>query len=319
MITMKGVRMMLDAVPFFFALGALASVLKSGLRLPAAIFDALSIYLLLAIGLKGGVELARSASPALAMDAALAMLLGVVITLLVFPVFRAKFGRSDAASLSAHYGSVSIVTFAVAVTVLGHQGIEHEGHMALLAALMEAPALVVATLLARYGQGEKTPWLQIGHEVVANKSVLLLGGGILIGWMAGPEGTAPLSPLFVDLFKGALCLFLLEMGLIAADRFGDLRKAGRFLIVAALALPPVLALLGFGFAWLMGLSLGGTVLLMTLAASASYIAAPTAMRIAVPDANPALGIAAALALTFPFNLLVGIPAYLWFAGWMGLS
>lgn len=313
---------MIDAVPFFFALGAVASLLKSGLRLPAAVFETLSIYLLLAIGLKGGVEIARAESATLWSDAMLAIGLGAVIPLFVFPLFRLRFGRADAASLAAHYGSVSIVTFAVGAAVLAGRGIEVEGHLALLAALMEAPALIVATLLARYGlrssEGRSTTGALV-HEVLANKSVLLLGGGILIGWVAGPEGAAPLSPLFVDLFKGALCLFLLEMGLIAADRLPDLRRAGAFLIVCGLSLPPVLALAGWGVAQVMGLGLGGTVLMMTLAGSASYIAAPTAMRIAVPEANPALGVAAALALTFPFNLVVGIPLYLWWAQRMAVG
>jgi len=313
---------MIDAVPFFFALGAVASLLKSGLRLPAAVFETLSIYLLLAIGLKGGVEIARAESATLWSDAMLAIGLGAVIPLFVFPLFRLRFGRADAASLAAHYGSVSIVTFAVGAAVLAGRGIEVEGHLALLAALMEAPALIVATLLARYGlrssEGRST-FGALVHEVLANKSVLLLGGGILIGWVAGPEGAAPLSPLFVDLFKGALCLFLLEMGLIAADRLLDLRRAGAFLIVCGLSLPPVLALAGWGVAQVMGLGLGGTVLMMTLAGSASYIAAPTAMRIAVPEANPALGVAAALALTFPFNLVVGIPLYLWWAQRMAVG
>lgn len=307
---------MVDAVPFFFALGAVASLARSGLRLPSAVFETLSIYLLLAIGLKGGVEIARSESATLWLDALLAIGLGAVIPLLVFPLFRLRFGRADAASLAAHYGSVSIVTFAVGAAVLGGRGIEVEGHLALLAALMEAPALIVATLIARWGvksaDGRSTAGALV-HEVFANKSVLLLGGGILIGWLAGPQGVEPLSPLFVDLFKGALCLFLLEMGLIAADRLPDLRRAGFFLVGCGLALPPVLALAGWGVAQAMGLGVGGTVLLMTLAGSASYIAAPTAMRIAVPEANPALGVAAALALTFPFNLLLGIPLYLWWA------
>ena len=307
---------MIDAVPFFFALGAVASLLKSGLRLPAAVFETLSIYLLLAIGLKGGVEIARAENVALWRDAGLAMGLGAVIPLFVFPLFRLRFGRADAASLAAHYGSVSIVTFAVGAAVLAGRGVEVEGHLALLAALMEAPALIVATLLARLGQRSSdgsSATAALVHEVLANKSVLLLGGGILIGWAAGPEGAAPLAPLFVDLFKGALCLFLLEMGLVAAERLPDLRRAGLFLIGCALSLPPVLALGGWGVAQAMDLGLGGTVLMMTLAGSASYIAAPTAMRIAVPEANPALGVAAALAVTFPFNLVLGSPLYLWWA------
>lgn len=302
-----------DAVPFFFALGVLGSLLKSGLRLPAAVFETLSIYLLLAIGLKGGVEIAASTAPGLWRDALLAVALGALIPLLVYPLFRFRFQRPDAASLAAHFGSVSIVTFAVASTVLVGKGIDFEGHMALLAALMEAPALLVGTLLARLGGPQKPDWGKLLHEVGANKSVLLLAGGIAIGWLAGPQGVAPIAPVFVGLFKGALCLFLLEMGLLAADRLPELKKAGAFLIGCGIALPPALAAVGWATAQAMGLSPGGTVLLMTLAASASYIAAPTAMRIAVPEANPALGIAVALAITFPFNLLLGIPLYHWFA------
>lgn len=308
---------MLDAVPFFFALGAVAHFCRSSLRLPASLYETLSIYLLLAIGLKGGVEIASSTHPALWRDALGAILLGALIPLLVFPLFRLCFKRADAASLAAHYGSVSIVTFAVASTILTHRGIEFEGHVVLLAALMEAPALIVATLLARLGGPERPAWGKLLHEVLANKSVLLLLGGILIGAVAGPEGTAPLAPLFIELFKGALCLFLLEMGLVAASQLPELKKSGRFLVICGLALPPLLSLTGWALAQGLGLSLGGTVLLMTLASSASYIAAPAAMRIAIPDANPGLGITAALAITFPFNLLLGIPFYIWLAGWLG--
>lgn len=304
---------MLDAVPFFFALGALAHFCRSSLRLPTSLYDTLSIYLLLAIGLKGGVEIAVSTHPALWRDALGAILLGALIPLLVFPLFRLRFSRPDAASLAAHYGSVSIVTFAVASAVLSQRGLEFEGHLVLLAALMEAPALIVATLLARLGGPVRPAWGKLMHEVLANKSVLLLLGGILIGWLAGPQGTAPLAPLFVDLFKGALCLFLLEMGLVAAGQLPELKKSGRFLVACGLLLPPLLALLGWGLARMLGLSTGGTVLLMTLAASASYIAAPTAMRLAIPEANPGLGITAALAISFPLNLLLGIPFYIWLA------
>ncbi len=304
---------MLDAVPFFFALGAVASLARSELKLPTAVFEALSIYLLLAIGLKGGSEIAHSSDPALLTHAALAIGLGALIPLFAFPLFRLRFNRFDAASLAAHYGSISVVTFAVGSTVLASRGVAYEGHLALLAALMEAPAILVATVLARLGGEERPDWRKLIHEVFANKSVLLLLGGILIGWAAGPHGTEPLKPLFTDLFKGALCLFLLEMGLVAASRLGDLRKAGFFLVACGIALPLGNAALGWLAASWMGLSVGGTVLLMTLAASASYIAAPTAMRLAVPEANPALGIAAALALTFPFNVLFGIPLYLWVA------
>lgn len=306
--------LVIDAVPFFFALGAVASLARSELKLPTAVFEALSIYLLLAIGLKGGTQLASSTSADLGLHIAGALALGVAIPLIAFPVFRWRFNRADSASLAAHYGSISIVTFAVAVSVLGSRGIAYEGHLALLAALMEAPAILVGIVLARLGGGERPQWGKIAHEVFANKSVMLLMGGIAIGWAAGPEGVAPLKPLFTDLFKGALCLFLLEMGLVAAQRLGDLRRAGAFLVGAAVLLPLANALLGWALASALGFSAGGVVLMMTLAASASYIAAPTAMRFAVPEANAALGIAAALGVTFPFNLLVGIPLYVWLAG-----
>lgn len=310
---------MLDAIPFFFALGAVSRFVKSGLRLPPALFETLSIYLLLSIGLRGGTEIAQEASPALLVQALAAVGIGLCLPLLGYPLFRLRFNRADAASLAAHYGSVSIVTFAVASTVLGQQGVEFEGTMALLAALMEAPALITGTLLARLGK--ETPaagvsphgWGHLAHEVLANKSVPLLAGGIVIGYVAGPTGMAPLKPLFTDLFKGALCLFLLEMGLIAAEHVGDLRRAGLFLLGGGIGLSLVQAMVGWGVAHWLGLSLGGTVLLMTLSASASYIAAPTAMRLAIPEANPVLGVAAALGITFPFNVALGIPLYLWLA------
>lgn len=301
---------MIDAVPFFFALGVLARLAKSELKLPVAVFDALSIYLLLAIGLKGGVQLAANSNPDLPFHALMAVGLGALTPLLAFPLLRLRFDRFDAASLAAHFGSISIVTFAVASSYLTSLGLEYEGHLALLAALMEAPAILVATVLARIGGGERPAWGKLAHEVLANKSVLLLLGGIAIGWIAGPGGTEALKPLFADLFKGALCLFLLEMGLVAAARLADLKRAGLFLVCCGIGLPLLHAALGWLAAQTMGLSLGGTVLFMTLAASASYIAAPTAMRLAVPEANPALGIATALALTFPFNVLLGIPLYL---------
>ena len=260
----------MDAVVLFFMLGVAAGLAKSDLKLPAALYDALSIYLLLAIGLKGGMELAKQPFLAVAPQAVMAMSLGLVIPLLAFPVLRAlgRLPRADAASIAAHYGSVSVVTFAV------------------------------------------------GQNYLNAKGIVLLVGGLLIGWAAGPQGLAPMEPFFGGLFKGVLCLFLLELGLVASAQLGSVRKSGLFLVGFGIGMPLLASVLGAVLGTAIGLSPGGTVLLAVLAASASYIAAPAAMRIAVPEANPALSITAALAVTFPFNLLLGIPLYTRLAEWL---
>ena len=301
----------MDAVVLFFVLGVAAGVARSDLKLPAALYDALSIYLLLAIGLKGGMELAKMPLLAVAPQALLIMGLGVVIPLIGYPVLRGlgRLPRADAASIAAHYGSVSVVTFAVGQNFLSAAGMAYESYMPLFLVLLEVPGILVGVVLARAGGPQRPAWGPLLHEVMLGKSIVLLVGGLLIGWVAGPEGMAPMAPFFGGLFKGVLCLFLLEMGLVASAQLGAVRKTGLFLVGFGVVMPLVSALLGGGLGWAIGLSPGGTVLLATLAASASYIAAPAAMRIAVPEANPALSITAALAITFPFNLLVGIPLY----------
>lgn len=299
-----------EPVILFFLLGAVAGFVRSDLKIPGILYEALSIFLLLAIGLKGGVELARYplldvALPALAVVAA-----GALIPLAAFPILRrvGKLSIADAGSIAAHYGSVSVVTFAVGSTYLARLGQAAEGYMTVFVVLLEFPALVIGVLLARRGERD-TPWGRVLHEVFAGKSLVLLLGGLVIGWVAGPGGIAPLDLLFFDLFKGLLAIFLLEMGLVVARRFGDLRRAGTFLIAFAVLMPLASAGLGLATGMLLGLSVGGVTLLATLYASASYIAAPAAMRIAVPQANPALSIGAALGITFPFNLVLGIPLY----------
>ena len=316
---------MLDPVVLFFVLGVAARLARSDLRLPEALYEALAIYLLLAIGLKGGVELARQPALAVLPHALGAIALGAVIPLLLYPVLRSvgRLSTADSASIAAHYGSVSVVTFAVATSSLVAAGIASEPHMPLLVALMEAPGIVVGIVLARRfavaGDGARAGvrWGVLAHEVLFGKSVVLLLGGIVIGFIAGPRGIAPIEPLFIGLFKGVLALFLLEMGLVAGGRIADLRRAGAFLVAFGIVVPVGLGLLGAVAGHLLGLSLGGTALLATLAASASYIAAPTAMRVAVPEANPALSIGVALGVTFPFNITLGIPLYLQYARWIG--
>lgn len=299
-----------EPVILFFLLGALAGFVRSDLRIPGVLYESLSIFLLLAIGLKGGVELARYPIAAVALPALVVVAAGVLIPLVAYPMLR-RVGRlpcADAGSIAAHYGSVSVVTFAVGTTYLVRLGQEAEGYMTVLLVLLEFPALVIGVLLARRSE-PGTPWGKVLHEVFAGKSIVLLLGGLAIGWVAGPGGIAPLDRLFFDLFKGVLAFFLLEMGLVAASRFGELRRAGLFLVAFATLMPLASAGLGLATGVLLGLSVGGVTLLATLYASASYIAAPAAMRLAVPQANPALSIGAALGITFPFNLLVGIPLY----------
>ena len=308
--------MVIDVVVLFFVLGVFARLVKSDLKLPEALYETLSIYLLLAIGLKGGIELSKQPLATLVPQVLACMALGFVIPLVLYPLARAlRLNGLDAAALVAHYGSVSVVTFAVATAALTRQGIAYESHAALWVAVMEAPGLVAGILLARWSQRQaggarQTAWGELAHDVLFGKSVLLLLGGLFIGAVAGVEGTAPIKSVFIDPFKGVLALFLLELGLVAGGRLAEVRRFGAAVLVIGLGVPPVLALAGAGLGWALGLSTGGVALLATLAGSASYIAAPTAMRIAVPQANAALSITAALGVTFPFNILVGIPLYI---------
>jgi hypothetical protein len=315
---------MLDAVVLFFLLGLFARLVKSDLRLPEALYETLSIYLLLAIGLKGGIELSKQPMLELLPQILACMALGFAIPLVLTPLLRLLgLSRVDAASLAAHYGSVSVVTFAVASAYLVAQGEPAESHAALWVAIMEAPGIVAGILLARLGakgkDGRPAPrvaWGELAHDVFLGKSVLLLAGGLLIGAVMGEAGTAPIAPVFMAPFKGVLALFLLELGLVAGGRLGELKRYGLRLVGFALLIPPVLAVAGALTGLALGLSTGGIAIFATLAASASYIAAPTAMRMAVPEANAALSITAALGITFPFNIVLGVPLYLELARWL---
>jgi len=302
--------MMLDPVVLFFVLGLAAGLLRAELRLPGAIYDFLSMLLLLTIGLKGGVELAEVSLWQLLPKLLGVLLMGLLLPLLLYPLllWLGRLKRADAASMAAHYGSVSVGTFAVAVAFLGHQSMAYESYMPVFVVMLEMPAILVGILLAR-GLSGQTRWGALGHELLCGKGILLLMGGLLIGWACGREALQPIAPLFFDLFKGVLALFLLEMGLIVARQCQDLRRHGLFLLGFALLMPLASAGLGLMIGQLMGLSLGGLTLLATLAASASYIAVPATMRIAVPQANPGLSLSAVLGVTFPFNIMLGIPLY----------
>lgn len=305
-----------DPVVLFFVFGLFAGLVKSELKLPPALYDTLSILLLLAIGLHGGVELAAQASPALLGQTLAVLAMGIALPLLAFPLLRGlRFARVDAASIAAHYGSVSAGTFAVVIAYLLARDIVFESYMPLFVAVLEVPAIIVGILLAK-GIRRDTDWKALGHEVFLGKSIMLLLGGLLIGVLAGKEAIAPLEPLYTSMFKPVLAFFLLEMGLIASRHLGSLRTTGVRLVAFALLFPLIGALIGALLGQFIGLSVGGMTVLATLGASGSYIAVPAAMRLALPEANPALSLTASLGITFPFNILVGIPLYLSLAEWL---
>jgi uncharacterized protein len=300
----------LDPVICFFVLGVLAGVARADLRLPAAIYEFVSTVLLLAIGLKGGVELARDPGGLRLSELGSVLAIGLLLPLPVYLVARrlGSLNRADAASLAAHYGSVSVGTFAVVISYLAARGIAYEARAPVWVVMLEVPAILAGILLAR-GFGGDVAWSKLLRELFLGRSIVLLVGGLAIGWLSGPQGSAPIQPLFFGLFKGILALFLLEMGVIAASHLPTLRRHGAFILAFGLLTPLAAAVLGALVGRMIGVSTGGVTVLATLAASASYIAAPAAMRTAVPEANPALSLTASLAVTFPFNILVGIPLY----------
>ena len=310
---------LLSPMVLAFALGITATLVRSDLKLPDELYTTLSIYLLLAIGLKGGIALAQTSLAAFWAPALATLALGVIIPIIAYGVARkiGKLSVADAAALAAHYGSVSAVTFAAAQTFLDTVGVRYEGFMPALVAILEVPAIVIALLIAQVAGGPQSgDWRKALRELITSKSILLLVGGMVIGWLAGPRGGKEVAPLFVDLFKGALTFFLLELGMVAARRFRDLPRAGLFLLGFGIIMPIFNGLLGIWFGSISGLSLGGSTILGVLAASASYIAAPAAVRIALPQANPGFYLTAALGITFPFNLAIGLPLYYTIASWI---
>lgn len=309
---------LLSPMVLAFVLGAVAAWLRSDLRFPDGFSAGLSIYLLLAIGLKGGVALSETSAAEFWAPALVTLGLGVGVPVWCYAILR-RLGRcsvADAAALAAHYGSVSAVTFLAGLSFLDAAEVSHEGYLPSLVALLEIPGIVVALLLARRASAQGGSLGEALHEVLTGKSIVLLAGGVLIGYLAGRPGFDKVAPLFVAPFQGVLTLFLLEMGLLAARRFGELRRLGPFLGAFGVVMPIVHALLGVLAGTWAGMSVGGATVLGLLAASASYIAAPAAVRIALPAANPSYYLTASLAITFPFNLTIGIPLYYAMARWV---
>ncbi len=306
----------LDPAILFFVFGILAGTLRSNLEIPPPISRFLSLYLLMALGLKGGFALAKSGLTAeVAISLACALLLAVVVPALGYLVLRRFLSGFDAAAIAATYGSVSAVTFITAVQYLDNQGVAYGGHMAAAMALMESPAIIMAVLLAnlvRQQQGQAAQSAPLGrvlHESLTDGAQLLLLGAMVVGLLTGESGQRAMQPFSVDLFKGMLAFFLLDMGLLAARNMGQLRGQSPWLLVYALGAPIVHAALALALAAAVGMSAGNAALLMVLAASASYIAVPAVIRQAIPEARPALYFGMSLGLTFPFNILLGIPVY----------
>ena len=302
--------MQLDVVVGFFILGAIAQLVRSDLRLPTGLYQSCVIFLLLAIGLKGGAALSSYSAATLVPQSLAVVAFGALLPLVAFPILYwiGKWSRIDAAATAAHYGSVSVATYAVAVALLDARGVDYEAYFPLFVALLEVPAIIVGILLAR-GAMARDEMGKVAHEVAFNQGVLLLLGGIAIGAWAG-ERTASVMPFFGTLFHGVLALFLLEMGRVAAARLPEIRAQGAFLLSFGIVMPLLGAAGGAGLAILLGLSPGGIFLLAVLGSSASYIAVPAAMAVALPQANASVSITLSLAITFPFNVLVAIPVYL---------
>jgi hypothetical protein len=298
-----------------FVLGAVAVRLKSDLRFPEAVTSLLSTYLLLAIGLKGGLRLRDAVFADLLWPLIGTVVLGVVTPIVTYVVARKFLQRlpSDAAALAAHYGSVSAVTFTAAETFARNAGTLDENYLAALVAVLEVPGIVVALLIASRVLGKSTLKSAV-HEVLTGRSVVLLIGGLVIGLVASEKSATLVEPLFVDMFAGVLVLFLLDLGVLAGARIDAIRAAGGRLIVFAVALPVLFGVLGALIGTAAGLSIGGVTVLATMAASASYIAAPAAVRIGMPEADGGLALGAALGITFPFNLVIGIPLFAELAG-----
>lgn len=307
----------------FFFLGAAAAFMRSDLEIPTQVAKFLSLYLLLAIGFKGGVALSESPlDGSVWVTLGASLLLASIVPLVVYGLLRKRMESADAAAVAATYGSISAVTFVTCISYLDASGIVWGGHLVAAMALMESPAIIIGILLYRLNQRQadqqKTAidWRELGREACLNGSVLLIVGSLVIGFISGADGKAQLAPFTNEIFLGMLCLFLLDMGIVAARRLQEVGQASArrtfgagSMAVWGVSFALINALLAGSLALLLGLSEGDALLLTVLGASASYIAVPAAMRLALPEANPSIFLPMSLAITFPFNLLIGIPLY----------
>ena len=312
---------LLDPSILFFIFGIFAGLVKSNLEIPQPISRFLSLYLLMALGLKGGFALNKSGFTAeIAISLGLAIALAIGIPLLGYNLLKLKLGKLDSAAIAATYGSISAVTFITTTQVLDQTGIAYGGHMAAAMALMESPAIIISIILAnrirqqRQGNAvSHTPLGKMLHESFTDGGQLLLLGSLVVGLISGDSGHKVMAPFSIDLFKGLLAFFLLDMGLLAARSIGELKGEPPITLAYAFIAPPMHALIALALCHLLQVPLGNSILLMVLAASASYIAVPAVLRHTMPEVNPALYMGMSLGITFPLNIILGIPLYSWIA------
>lgn len=311
---------LLSPITLSFALGIFARVVRSEFSLPRDIYAGLGIYLLFALGLKGGVELAKEPLGVILLPVMATLLLGCVRPLTSYGVLRKmlRFSPADSAGIAAHYGSVSAVTFIAALTFLEGMQEPVEGYLPTLLALLESPGIHIALALGALQRADDArPMGHVLHEVLTGRTMILLVGGLVVGYAMAPGAWEQVHTFYEGpVFKGALCLFLLEMGVVAGERLSDLRRTGLVLLAFGVGMAVVHGVLGVAVGLAAGLSPGGATVLGAMSASASYIAAPPAVRMTLPEANPTLSLTASLAITFPFNVILGIPLYYQVALWL---
>ncbi|MCZ8130053.1 MAG: sodium-dependent bicarbonate transport family permease [Steroidobacteraceae bacterium] len=311
---------LLSPIVLAFVLGIVAGLIKSELELPDAVLKLLSIYLLLSIGLKGGVELAKTSFAEVGALIGVAVALTIAIPLAAFVVLRrlARFDAANAAAVAAHYGSVSSVTFLAAMSFANAMGDQAPGYMTAVVAIMEW-AVIVALVLGRWSMGRAEGAMDLrglAVETLRGRGVLLLTGGMVIGLLISDNGWNQIAPVYDDLFRGLLMIFLLEMGMSAARQLRSFAQVGAFMTTFAILMPIVNGAIGVALGALIGLGVGGSFVLGAVCASASYIDAPAACRAALPQANPGIYLTASLGVTFPFNMLAGLPLYWQLASWL---
>ena len=310
-------NILLDPTILFFIFGIFAGLVKSNLEIPQPISRFLSLYRLMALGLKGGFALNKSGfTPEIAISLGLAITLAIAIPLLGYNLLKYKLDKLDAAAIAATYGSISAVTFITTTLVLDQSGISYGGHMAAAMALMESPAIIIAIILAnrirQQRSGNTSGHTSLGkvlHESFTDGGQLLLLGALVVGLISGDSGHKVMAPFSIDLFKGLLAFFLLDMGLLAAKSLGELKGKPSVTLAYAFIAPPTHAMIALSLCHVFHISLGDTILLMILAASASYIAVPAVLRHAMPEVSPAIYMGMSLGITFPLNIILGIPIY----------
>lgn len=301
-----------------FVLGIVCTMIHSDLKFPAEIYTIISIYLLFSLGLKGGVELSDTMIGSAVLPFAYTLALSILTPFIAyfFSKWIVKLDHPNSSAMAAHYGSVSIVTYLSAIAFLQTNKVSFEPYLTALVVVLEVPAIVIGLTIANVKNDQNRKLMEILPEILRGKSIVLLVGGLLIGWISGRVGIQKVAPFFIDPFQGVVTLFLLEMGMVASQKFKDLRKVGFKLILFGVLVPLVHGFLGVILGHYSGMSVGGSTILGTLAASASYIAAPAAVRVGIPTANPTYYLTSVLGITFPFNLVLGIPLYFQWATWM---